>query len=111
MAQTGPYLLEPDLTEQEIAWIDEQIAGGRFATRAAAVVKLLGRGLEAEIMPASYINDPVHWRKRAEEMRALAGEVEQQEARTIMLRVAADYDRLAARAAQRADGHFPARPT
>ena len=44
----SPYLLEPALTEQELAWIDEQIANGRFVSRAAAVMDLLGRGLESD---------------------------------------------------------------
>lgn len=100
-------LLEADLGEAEIAWVDEQIAKGRFASRPAAVLELLRRGLESESMPASYINDPEHWRNRAEEMRALAAEMNEQETKTIMLRLATDYDKLAERAAQRADGHFP----
>jgi hypothetical protein len=58
-------------------------------------------------MPASYINDPDHWRKRAGEMSALASEIEEQEARAVMLRLAADYDKLAERATQRADALFP----
>jgi Arc/MetJ-type ribon-helix-helix transcriptional regulator len=44
----GRYLLEPDLTERELAWIDEQIANGRFVSRAAAVMDLLGRGLKPD---------------------------------------------------------------
>ena len=105
------YLVEPALTEPEIAWIDQQIARGRFASRAAAVMELIRRGLEPERMPASYINDPDHWRQRAAEVRALAADVNEEEARTVMLRRAADYDKLAARAAQRADGLFPTKPS
>jgi len=103
-----PYLVEPALTEAEIAWIDQQIARGRFPSRTAAVMELIRRGLEPERMPASYINDPNHWRRRAAEMRALAADANA-EARTAMLRLAADYDRLAARAAQRAVGLLPTR--
>ncbi len=98
------HLLEPDFTGQEITWIDEQVANGRFASRTAAVLELLRRGLECADMPASYINDPDHWRKRAQEMRALAADIEEQDAKAIMLRLADDYDKLALRAAQRADG-------
>jgi hypothetical protein len=58
-------------------------------------------------MPASYINDPAHWRERAAEMRRLADELIEIDAKEIMLRLAADYDRLAERAAQRADGITP----
>jgi hypothetical protein len=53
---------------------------------------------------AHYINDPGHWRDRAEEMRALAQDVKDEAARQTMLRLAQDYDRLAARAEQRSDG-------
>jgi len=54
---------------------------------------------------AHYINDPGHWRDRAEEMRALAQDVTDDVARQTMLRLAQDYDRLAARAELRSDGN------
>jgi hypothetical protein len=53
---------------------------------------------------ASFINDPDHWRKRAEEIRTLADDMTNDNARQIMLRIALDYDRLAARAEQRSKG-------
>jgi len=55
-------------------------------------------------MSASHINDPKHWRDRAEAMRALAEETADANARETMLRVAADYEKLAERAARRASG-------
>jgi hypothetical protein len=55
-------------------------------------------------MPASFINDPEHWRKRAKEMRALADQVSDPEAKQTMLRIAKDYDHLAERAEQRKRG-------
>jgi hypothetical protein len=58
-------------------------------------------------MPASFINDPEHWRQRAEQMRALAGEVNDEQAKETMLRIAKDYERLAERAEQRAKGSPP----
>ena len=39
--------------------------------------------------------DPDHWRFRAEETRTVADQMTHEEARTIMRRIALDYDRLA----------------
>ena len=52
-------------------------------------------------MAASFVNDPEHWRQRAEEMRGLARDVRDQEAKATMLRIANDYDDLARRAEER----------
>ena len=61
-------------------------------------------------MPAS-INDPEHWRQRAEQMRALAAEMGDPQARQGMLQLAQDYERLAERAVQRTGEPLPdARP-
>jgi hypothetical protein len=50
----------------------------------------------------SVANDPAHWKKRAEEARALAesDDVSKQ----MMLQIARDYDHLAERAEKRAKG-------
>jgi hypothetical protein len=47
-------------------------------------------------------NDPEHWRNRAERARSLADQMNDEAFRQMMLRTAADYDRLAERAALRA---------
>ena len=40
-------------------------------------------------------NDPGHWRFRAEEARTIADQMTHEESRTVMRRIALDYDRLA----------------
>jgi len=42
-----------------------------------------------------FVWDPEHWRLRAEEARTVADQMIHEEARTIMRRIANDYDRLA----------------
>ena len=53
---------------------------------------------------SSPIIDPKHWHDRAAHMRVLAATMDDVETRTIMLRLANDYDKLADRTARRADG-------
>jgi hypothetical protein len=47
------------------------------------------------------INDPEHWRKRAEEARAVADDITDPDSRRMMLGIADDYEKLAKRAEQR----------
>jgi hypothetical protein len=49
----------------------------------------------------SIINDPLHWRNRAEEARAMATEIRDPQARATMLRIAEGYDDMATRAEAR----------
>jgi len=47
-------------------------------------------------MPSrKFVWDPAHWRFRAEEARTVADQMTHEAARTIMRRIANDYDRLA----------------
>jgi len=55
-------------------------------------------------MPASFINDPEHWRRRAEETRTIAEQMSDLQSKDAMLRIAKDYERLAERAEQRGKG-------
>lgn len=55
-------------------------------------------------MPNSHINDPSHWRARAQEMRGLAAMADDLDARASMLAIAEEYERLAQRAEQRSNG-------
>jgi hypothetical protein len=47
------------------------------------------------------MDNPNHWRNRAEEARVQADQLNEPQARKIMLDAAADYDRLAQRAYER----------
>jgi hypothetical protein len=60
-------------------------------------------------MATSIINDPEHWRNRAEEARTLADQMSDEASKQTMLRIAADYERLAERAL-RAQGASPQPP-
>ena len=55
-------------------------------------------------MLSPFLNDPQHWKDRADQMRSLAGDTSDLESRTIMLRLANDYELLAKRAERRAFG-------
>jgi hypothetical protein len=56
------------------------------------------------LMPFKLINDPKHWRERAEEVRTLSDQMDHPESRRVLLRIAEDYDRLAEHAEQRTAG-------
>ena len=47
------------------------------------------------------INDPKHWRARAEEARTVAESLTDPDSKKAMLRIAKDYDELARRAERR----------
>ena len=61
----------------------------------------------SNMMLASFIDDPEHWLQRAEQMRILSDEINDEQAKETMLRIVNDYGRLAARAEQRAKGSLP----
>src|SRR6516162_9962673 len=51
------------------------------------------------------LNDPRHWRERAEEARSRADQIAEPQSKNAMLRIAHDYEVLAERAEARASGH------
>jgi hypothetical protein len=54
-------------------------------------------------MPASFsVDDPAHWRVRAEEAQTLADEMSDKVSRAMMLQIAEGYERLAKHAEERA---------
>jgi hypothetical protein len=46
-------------------------------------------------MPETLLDDPEHWRGRAEEARSIAEQLTDPESKRTMLRIAGDYERLA----------------
>ena len=51
-------------------------------------------------MARNFFLDPAHWRFRAEEARTIADQMNHEEARATIRRIANDYDRLAKLAEQ-----------
>ena len=54
---------------------------------------------------STFLNDPRHWRERAEEARSRADQITEPQSKNAMLRIAHDYEVLAERAEARASGH------
>jgi hypothetical protein len=60
-------------------------------------------------MPADrHLNDSEHWRARAEESRILAEQISDETSKKMMLKIADDYEKLAARASARLVGETKA---
>ena len=69
-------------------------------------VEVLGRPKRGALeLPFRSVDDPKHWRHRAKEMRDLLDELTDGEIRATILRLADEYDKLAARAEERARGN------
>lgn len=61
-------------------------------------------------MPAHF-NDSKHWQDRASELRAIADGYSDTAAAATLLRIADDYDKLAARATERLKAALPDLPS
>jgi hypothetical protein len=60
-------------------------------------------------MTSELMSNPQHWRERAEEARTNAEQINDPEAKRLMLGIAASYERLALRAEERVRGGSPKR--
>ena len=58
-------------------------------------------------MVSHFVNEPDHWRARAEEARTLANRMNDSHSKDAMLCIAEGYERLAKRAQDRAAGLRP----
>lgn len=72
--------------------------GPRAGVRGQPGVRPLG---VVHHMSIQLLHDPDHWRQRAEELRMIAQATKDADARTTVLRIVADYERLAERAQRR----------
>jgi hypothetical protein len=61
-------------------------------------------------MATASINDPEHWLQRAREARTLADQMSDEVSKETKLKIAADCEHLAERAALRTQGASPPRP-
>jgi hypothetical protein len=55
-------------------------------------------------VPDSLLDNPAHWEERAEEARSIAEQMSDPDSKQMMLRIAEDYEQLAARARRRIEG-------
>jgi hypothetical protein len=58
-------------------------------------------------MSAFILDDPEHWRHRAEEARHISDKLDDPIAKAAMLRIAKDYEQIADQAQKRAPGARP----
>ena len=64
------------------------------------------KGLSMRNVP--HFNGPEHWHQRAEEVRVLAEQMYTERTKKMMLKIADDYEKLAARASARLVGETKA---
>ena len=84
-----------------LRWIVVSLINGVKSWRRSA--SDLRRSREGNFVPACLINDPEHWRKRADEARSLAYDMKDEISKQMTLQIVDDYEHLAKRAEQRAE--------
>src|SRR5262245_24175388 len=100
---------EPTIPVNELCTSDSgSLINGVKAWRRSA--SDLRRSREGSFVPASLINDPQHWRKRADEARHVADDMKDEISKQMTLQIADDYEHLAKRPEEGAK-HYPSGPT
>jgi len=87
-----------DQMQQSLQLDKEQTTG--LTTRAGALTRCPMSQLQAHSFPR-FLDDAEHWRERGEQLRFVAQDITDANAKAIMLRIADDYDKLAMRAVLR----------
>jgi hypothetical protein len=77
---------------------------GINAVARAFLLSTEGGELCSDVMVSNITDDPEYWRKRAEEARTLAEQMAEARTKSLMLGIAASYEKIAKWAEQRRDG-------
>jgi DNA-binding ferritin-like protein len=76
---------------------------GINAVARAFLIRTKGDGLRSYVMVSNITDDPDYWRKRAEEARTLAEQMAEAHTKSLMLGIAASYEKIAKWAEQHRD--------
>ena len=101
---SGPFrMCEPMIPVNELSTSGRgQFDCGETGESVEAKCERPAAAAEGNFVPASFINDPQYWRKRADEAHSLADDTKDEISKRMMLQIADDYEHLAKRAKQRA---------